>query len=66
MGSEQVEATGLSTTTQAKRSMLLCRRSKAQLLAAMFMSKESCAVHYLLSLQPEAECQRFLWIHGES
>lgn len=56
----------LSTTTQTEGSMLLCCRiSEAQLLAAVFVSKESCAVHYLLCLQPEAECQRFLWIHGD-
>ena len=45
--------------------MLLCRITGTQLLTASAW-KESCAVRYLLSPQPVAECQRFLRIHGES
>lgn len=56
----------LSTTRNDGSVLLFCRITKAQLLAAASESKESRAVHYLLCLQPEAECQRFLWIHGDS
>lgn len=59
-------STTTTTTTQAEGSMLLCRITGAQLLAAVFVSKgKLCNARYLLSLHPEAESQRFLWIHGE-
>lgn len=53
----------LSTTTQTEGSVLLCCRMSG---AQLFVSKLSRAVRYLLCLQPEAERQRFLWIHGDN
>lgn len=42
--------------------MLLCRVTPAQLLTAA----KTCAVFYLISLQPKAESQSLFWIHEDS